>query len=149
MSAVRVVPYPARNFQVRVAVIGARGGRSGEFELDVSHVRLPVFRVDQDRTKSDEQQHGPARTLLLRRGHTGSTEFYEWWQDERNPKTRSEREVTVVLLDEGRRPVTGWHFSGCHLVGFDYSPLDALDSGVLMETAEVSFDDVRQTGLDR
>jgi phage tail-like protein len=81
--------------------------------------------------------------LLLRRGFTGRLDLYEWWLQQRQPKRTAGRVVTVELLDEAHRDVgVTWRFTGCRPVALDYSPLDALASGLLIETARLAFDEV-------
>ena len=111
----------------------------------MSEVRLPPFRRRPDPTREPRETPSPRRAtetsanLILRRGHTGSTEFYDWWREENDSKRRSRRDVIVTVLNEDGKPVTRWSFDDCRLETFEYSPLDALDSAVLMETAEISF----------
>ncbi len=150
MPSTRDTPHGARNFRVRVGLLGPRGGRGEERELAFSEVILPPFRL-KDRVvpdDRDEPDRGAPRNLVLRRGHTGASELYEWWRAERDAERLRVREVTVMLLDETSRTVTSWRFTGCHLVSLQYSPLDALDSGALMETVELSFTSVDQFGAD-
>lgn len=143
-------PLGAFRFQVELAQRGPRGGAGRTFEVDVSEVLLPAFRREPDRTiKRPEVPPSPRPEsaddlLVLRRGHTGSTEFYDWWEDERNPKRRIRRDVIVTLLNENGKPFTSWVFDECRLESFRYSPLDALESAVLIETAEISFQRAKQ-----
>ena len=54
--------------------------------------------------------------------------------------------MTVEVLDEAQREVGAtWRFTGCRPVALDYSPLDALASGLLIETVTLSFDEVSMT----
>ena len=157
MSTERESPLVARNFQVRFVLLGPRGGRADERELAFSQVVFPPFRLD-DRPAGNITDltgipggdgRGPqvSRNLVLRRGHTGSPVLYEWWRAERDDERQRVREVTVILLDEEHEPVTAWHFTGCHVVSLDYSPLDAVDLGLLMESLELSFKRVEQIAL--
>jgi hypothetical protein len=70
--------------------------------------------------------------------------LYDWWTHERAALLRGSHDVDVTVLDDAGKAVTTWAFEGCHLVALRYSPLDAVDSDVLMETAELSFDTVTQ-----
>ena len=50
---------------------------------------------------------------------------------------------TVELLGEpSGEPVTTWRFVGCRPVALDYSPLNALESAIMIETISLTFDDV-------
>lgn len=139
-------PLVGRNFQVLIALQGPRGGSGKQHDLAVSHVVFPPFRLDGGRVTDDGDARDPdvARNLVLRRGHTGSPELFEWWRAERDGDRFRVREVTVQLLDDAHKPVTAWQFIGCHVVSLDYSPLDAIDQGVLMESIELSFKKVTQ-----
>lgn len=144
-------PLVPRNFRVRVGLRGPRGGRGGDRELAFSQVVFPSFRLDDRRPEHGPEPPDPSigRSLVLRRGHTGTSELYELWRAERDHKRNQVREVTVMLLDHEFRIVTAWHFTGCRIVSLDYSPLDALDPDVLMESLAVSFEHFEQTDAHR
>lgn len=127
MAVERDRPYGSFHFQVTV-------GRRG---LDCTGVVLPRFLVRADDLVDDAPAH-----LVLRRGYTGSLDLYEWWQQERQPKRGRGRRVTVDLLDELHRPVTTWRFDGCRPVALEYSPLDAAESALTIETITLTFDTV-------
>lgn len=157
MSFNETAPIVTRHFDVRLALMGPRGGSGEQLSIGFSQVVMPAFRLDgspaavpkaaarptlrDDAAVEADTALGAAAQehLLLRRGHTGSPELYELWRAERDRERVQLREVTVLLLDGDLRPVTAWQFRDCHIVGLEYSPLDALDVGVLMETLEVSF----------
>ena len=149
MTTRRELPLGACNFLVRVALLGPRGGRGEERELAVSEVVMPPLRLDGRSVGDDPDPRAADRSanLVLRRGHTGSPELYAWWRAERDAERLRVREVTVVLVDETHRPVTAWQFTGCRIVSLEYAPLDALDSGVLMESLELSFTAVEQLSV--
>jgi hypothetical protein len=164
-------PASGRNFAVRVTRLGPRRGVRDEFELACRQVILPVMRVAK-RSRPllggtlgrplDGPPNGPPNgppgddaahdgldaddLLVLRRGHTGATELYDWWSTERSDVFRGSHNVEVVALADDGHAVTTWGFTGCHLVALRYSPLDAVDGDVLMETADVSFETVTQIG---
>jgi len=79
-------------------------------------------------------------TLLLQRGFDGKLTVYAWWHRARGAKRLRGRTVRVELLGSRRRAVAAWIFSGCRPVRLAYSPLDALASTVLMESLEISFE---------
>ncbi len=137
-------PVGAFHFQVHIAEIGPRGGARRTIELDVQQVVLPTFVGRTTERPTRDPAGDDADRLVLRRGHTGSSYFYDWWEQERNPKYKGSRAVGVTLLDRDLRPATIWRFTGCRLASFAYSPLDALESAVLMETAAIEFESVAQ-----
>ena len=166
MSLSETTPIVTRHFDGRFALMGPRGGAGRQVSIGFSQVVMPPFRLDgaptpppkapavprpalrDDPPDSADASAGPRVTaspnLVLRRGHTGSPDLYELWRAERDRERHRLREVTVLLLDGELRPVTAWQFRDCHIVGLEYSPLDALDVGVLMETLEVSFESFDQ-----
>ena len=149
MAGDRESPLVARNFQVRVAVLGPRGGRVDESDVACSEVVLPSLRLDRRPIRDEVDNGAEPDHLVLRRGHTGSSVFFEWWRAERDSERDRVREVTVVQLDDAHEPVTAWTFTGCHIVSLDYSTLDALALGVVTESLELAFKSVDQISLSR
>ena len=84
-----------------------------------------------------------ADRLVLRRGATGALDLYAWWRQARDGRAPPRRTVTVKLLaDDHATVLMTWRFRNVKPVSLAYSPLDALDGAVLMETIELAFDDV-------
>jgi len=87
-----------------------------------------------------------ADRLVLRRGATGALDLYAWWRQARDGRAPPRRTVTVKLLaDDHATVLMTWRFRNVKPVSLAYSPLDALDGAVLMETIELAFDDVEMT----
>jgi phage tail-like protein len=87
-----------------------------------------------------------ADRLVLRRGATGALDLYAWWRQARDGRAPARRTVTVKLLaDDHATVLMTWRFRNVKPVSLSYSPLDALDGVVLMETIELAFDDVEMT----
>ena len=85
--------------------------------------------------------------ILLRRGATGALDLYPWWRQARDGRAPPRRTVTVKLLADDHATVAiTWRFRNARPVSLAYSPLDALDGAVVMETIELAFDDVEMTG---
>ncbi len=85
----------------------------------------------------------PANRLLLRRGATGALDLYQWWDQARQGKAPARRVVKVKLLAEDHATVVmSWRFRNVRPLSLCYSPLQAMDGGVLMETLELAFDAV-------
>jgi hypothetical protein len=141
MTSTRDLPYPSCHFDVRISAPGRSAGRvdrrgAAGGAPGFSEVLLPPLRAGQGDT---DVAPSP---LVLRRGYGGGLDLYEWWQQERAPGRARPREVLVDLLDEAGRPVTQWRFTGCRLVSYEFSSLNALESGLLMETVTVAFETV-------
>ena len=141
MATQRRDPY--RNFNFRVAI----GGRA-RADDGFSAVRLPTLLTRPDMAIDAEgtlREEGSSH-LVLRRGFTGATDLHEWWMQERGPKRSRGRVVTVELLDETNTEVAAaWRFIGCRPVALHYSPLDALEAAVVIETIVLAFDDVEMS----
>jgi phage tail-like protein len=81
--------------------------------------------------------------LVLRRGATGALDLYEWWNQARHGNAPARRVVKVKLLGEDHSTVLmTWCFRNVRPVSLAYSPLNALEGAILMETIELAFDDV-------
>ena len=81
--------------------------------------------------------------LVLRRGATGALDLYAWWDRARRGQAPRRRVVTVRLLGvDGKSVVMTWRFRNVRPVSLAYSPLLAMDAGVLMETIAIAFDSV-------
>ena len=81
--------------------------------------------------------------LLLRRGATGALDLYEWWDQGRRSPAPRRRVVTVRLLGADQKSVVmTWRFRNARPVSLAYSPLLAMEAGVLMETIAIAFDRV-------
>jgi phage tail-like protein len=84
-----------------------------------------------------------ANRLVLRRGATGALDLYDWWNQARRGQAPPRRVVKVKLLGEDRATVLmTWRFRNVRPVSLAYSPLNALEGAILMETIELTFDDV-------
>ena len=90
--------------------------------------------------KGDDGAASAGGHLLLRRGATGALDLYEWWDRARLGQAPRRRVVTVRLLGADRKSVVmTWRFRNARPVSLSYSPLLAMESGVLMETIEIAF----------
>ncbi len=81
--------------------------------------------------------------LILRRGATGALDLYDWWNQARRGQAPPRRVVKIKLLGEDHASVLmTWRFRNVRPVSLAYSPLNALEGAILMETIELTFDDV-------
>jgi T4-like virus tail tube protein gp19 len=97
-------------------------------------VVFPQFPVDAGET---------GRRLVLRRGVTGSLDLYAWWNEARRDKSSRPRTIKVQLMTPDlARAVMTWTFHGARPVTLSYTPLNALEAAILIESLEVAFDDV-------
>ncbi len=144
MAIQRDQPYGSFRFRVGL------GGRARASE-GFSEVRLPRFLLrpagrDAGRDAGSNDSVGDADRLVLRRGFSGGLDLYAWWDQERQSKRSRGRIVTVELLEESsHEPVVAWRFIGCRPVALEYSPLNALESAVVVEMIVLSFDHVEMS----
>jgi hypothetical protein len=73
----------------------------------------------------------------------GALDLYDWWNQARRGQAPPRRVVKVRLLGEDHATVLmTWRFRNVRPVSLAYSPLNALENAVLMETIELTFDGV-------
>lgn len=139
-------PHGNANFLVELG----RGGGGRSPGAGFAEVIFPPFTLPAGAARSAATTDAPAGTadsvtrhLVLRRGATGALDLYAWWDLARHGKAPRRRVVTVKLLaGDGATVVMSWRFLNVRPVSLAYSPLCALDGGVLMETIELAFDAV-------
>ena len=84
--------------------------------------------------------------LVLTRGQSGDLDLYAWWQNARRAGKAKRRTLKIELLNEDRSAVVlTWQFSGVYPVGLYYSPLRAMEAGIVMETVELAFTSVEMS----
>ena len=123
-------PHVGVNFLVSFGASDARSASAGFSEVD-----FPTFTLDPAGATA------PAQTLLLKRGVTGQLNLYAWWNKARRGKAPQRRTVKVELLAEDHETVVmTWLFRNARPVSLTYSPLNALQGSVVIETLELAFD---------
>ena len=119
------------------------GGGSSGLSRGFSEVIFPRFLADRDEggpASADDSDAAGRDHLVLRRGATGALDLYDWWDRTRRGQLRRSRVVTVRLLGaDGRTVLMTWRFHRARPVALGYSPLLAMEAGVLMETIEIAF----------
>ena len=118
---------PLLNARFRVEIQGLQS-------TSVVEVILPEGRIAA-RGKTRAVQYG---TLTLRRGMTGSSDWYRWWDGARRSAARARKRVDVVLMDRFESDVNRWTFSGVLPTAYAVSPLNALHGELLIETLELT-----------
>jgi phage tail-like protein len=143
MAVQRDRPYGNANFLVDLGDgTDVRAPAAGFAE-----VVFPAFVVGAARGVEQADEPGaPAAAgerLILKRGVTGALDLYAWWHKARRGKPPQRRTVQVHLLaDDQATVVFTWRFRHARPVSLSYSPLRAVDGGVLIETLELEFDSV-------
>lgn len=133
-------PHANSNFLVDLGY-----GDPQSFNAGFCEVIFPAFRIDtpglvlsQSERASDSEDR--CQSLVLRRGVTGMLDLYQWWNKARKGKAPKDRTVRVTLLAEDLSPVFTWYFRRVRPVSLSYSPLNAMDGGVLIESLELAFE---------
>src|SRR5438552_1468256 len=91
---------PFVNAHFRVEIEGLQG-------TGATDVVFPEARIVEGPRKTRVVQYG---TLTLRRGLTGSGEWYDWWDRARAPAIAGRKTVSVVLMDAVGADVARWTF---------------------------------------
>ncbi len=147
MAVVRDQPYSNANFAVYLGLDDSRSVPMGFAE-----VIFPPFTVDGIEWTQDEAAaiQGTEITkvaiekhIILRRGFTGSLDLYNWWKKANRGKAPKLRALKIELLSEDHSTaVLTWRFRNVRPVSLFYSPLRAIEGGILMETVVLTFDGV-------
>jgi len=147
MAVISGQPYRNSNFLVDFGRGDSRSPLAGFAE-----VIFPDFIVGQP--KGHQRPHmvpqpveqadvTAANHLILKRGVMGSLDLYAWWDEARKGNAPRPRTVKVELLGEDRATVVlTWRFDKVRPVSLSYSPLRAMEGGILMETLILDFDSV-------
>jgi phage tail-like protein len=138
-------PHANSNFLVDLG-----SGDPNSFSAGFCEVVFPEFRIDGPELvatsgaeqAADRENSSTRGLLILRRGVTGALDLYEWWNKARTGKAPKGRTVTITLLAEDLSHVFTWRFRQVRPVRLSYSPLNAMDGGVLMESIELAFEAV-------
>ena len=125
MAAAASTPFT--NMRFRVDIDDMKG--TGAVE-----VILPNARRESGPGGKQATQFG---TLTLRRGLTGSSEWYDWWVEAQGSARGVERSVRVVLLDERGTDAIGWTLQGAVPIGYAVSSLNALGNEPVIESLEL------------
>jgi phage tail-like protein len=121
---------PAQPFTNLRFAIGIQGmQRSGAVE-----VVLPAARITEQPRKRRVVEFDP---LLIRRGLTESTEWYDWWNEARHSSRAPRRLVTVVLQKANGAEAVRWLFPDSVPLAYSLSPLNALVGAVMIESLEL------------
>jgi phage tail-like protein len=150
MAVLRDRPYGSSNFLVDFGSGDPRSVSAGFAE-----VIFPTFAVDPADRRSAEpvEPHGVGSTggaignrLILKRGLIGSLDLYAWWNKARRGKAPQRRTVKIDLLSEDQSTVVlTWRFRNVRPVSLSYSPLRAVEGGIVMETLELAFDNMEMS----
>jgi phage tail-like protein len=125
------VRQPFTNLRFRVAIEGMSS--TGAVE-----VLFPTARIVVPRRKRRAVHLDP---LVIRRGLTLSTEWYDWWNEARRSARAPMRDVQVILLDSSGADALRWVYSDAFPLSYSLSPLNALAGEALIESLELQAGD--------
>jgi phage tail-like protein len=133
-------PYPGFNYLVELGDPENIAGFS-EVHLGAAHVELIEYREGADRVNAVRKLPGLARydNVVLKRGITGSTGLWDWF-DEVRDGAASRRDVRIVLLDEQRNAVARWLLRNALPVKYEAPTLRAAGNEVAIETLELAHE---------
>ena len=121
------VEQPFTNLRFRVAIEGMAS--TGAVE-----VVFPAARIIATRRKRGVVQFDP---LVIRRGLTLSTEWYDWWNQARHSTRAPRRDVQIILLDGGGVDALRCIYPDSTPLSYSLSPLNALVGEALTESLEL------------
>lgn len=125
-TAAPVVPFT--NLRFAVGIEGLLG--TGAVE-----VVFPAARIVAAPRQRRQVQFEP---LVIRRGLTANTEWYDWWNAARRAAGAvPRRRVTVVLQKDDGSEGVRWFFPDSVPVSYALSPLNALAGAAVIETLEL------------
>ena len=76
----------------------------------------------------------------------GHLDLYAWWNKARRGRAPRRRTVKIELLGEDQITVVlTWHFRNARPVSLSYSPLRAVEGGIVVETLELAFDNMEMS----
>lgn len=119
-------PFTNQRFKVEV---------EGIEETSAIEVVLPEARIVAEPGSTSAIE---GTTLTVRRGHTLSNAWYDWWNEGRDSAAGPGRTVVVVLLDSEGADVMRWTYRDARPVAYRVSLLNALESALLVESLEIA-----------
>lgn len=145
MAVIRDRPYSNANFLVDLG-----WGDSRSATMGFAEVIFPPCTIGNTDWRPDDsmasQGTGPSdiavdKQITLKRGVIGSLDLYKWWDQARRGKAPQRRTLKIELLsDDHSTVVLTWRFRNVRPVSLCYSPLRAIEGGILMETVVLAFD---------
>lgn len=127
-SALAEAPLPFANLRFAVGIEGLQS--TGAVEVIFPSARIVTLPRKRREVQFD--------SLVIRRGLTQSTEWYDWWnQARRSTRDSSRRRVTVVVQKSNGAEGVRWFFPDSVPVSYSLSPLNALVGATVIESLEL------------
>lgn len=150
MAVTRDRPYINSNFLVDFG-----SGNSKSVTMGFAEVIFPPFTIDDTQWRQDEltANQGIGTTekavdshVILKRGLIGNLDLYNWWNKARHGKAPKRRTMKIELLsDDQSTVVLTWRFRNVRPVSLVYSPLRAIEGGIVIETVVLAFDSMEMS----
>jgi phage tail-like protein len=151
--ALRERKDPYRNFKFLIEINGiVQAGFSEATVLNSTSEVIEYRKADKPtyvRKLSGLTKYG---TLALKWGITNSLELYHWRKLVEQGKMKdARRNITLLLMDEKRNPVTRWEFGDAWVSKYDAPDLTSERNTVSIETLEIAFGTMEraQTTINR
>ncbi len=126
-------PVAGCHFRVELA-----DGNGRASEVACAEVVFPLLSARPDASEAHADEH-----LVLRRATSDDTALHDWWEKTRRGRAPQRRTVRVMLLaPDHERVVKRWRFRNARPVTLHYTPLNAMDSTLVMESLAIAFDGV-------
>jgi phage tail-like protein len=123
--------------------------------MGFAEVIFPPFTLDDAQPRQDELmategigtiEKAFENHIVLKRGLIGSLDLYDWWNKARRGKAPKRRTLKIELLSEDQSTVVmTWRFRNVRPVSLGYSPLRAMEGGIVMETVVLAFDSMEMS----
>lgn len=126
-------PVAGCHFRVELA-----DGNGRASEVACAEVLFPALSARPDASEAHADEH-----LVLRRAASADTALHDWWEKTRRGRAPQRRTVRVMLLaPDHERVVKRWRFRNARPVALHYSPLNAMENALVMESLAIAFDGV-------
>jgi phage tail-like protein len=145
MAVTRDRPYSNANFLVDLGWGDSRSATMGFAEVIFPPCTIGNSEGRQHdaiaRQGTETADIAAEQQIILKRGVIGSLDLYKWWDKARRGKAPQRRTLKIELLsDDHSTVVLTWRFRNVRPVSLCYSPLRAIEGGILMETVVLAFD---------
>lgn len=122
---------PFTNQRFHVVIEGIEG--TGAVEVLFPSARIVALQGNRRTVEFD--------VLVIRRGLTVSTDWYDWWNRARRSAHGAQRTVQVLLLDGDGSTALRWIYANSVPLTYALSPLNALAAAAVVETLEIRVGD--------
>ncbi len=78
--------------------------------------------------------------LVLKRGLIAKSPLSKWVKNSINSQQVSALNIYIALLNDAYFPIYSWTVEKAYPVGWDFSPLNATENGVLVETITLKYE---------